>query len=297
MDSSMQSAGNTKSSDSNGTSVPGGQAVQSGIQTGQSVEGTGARKSGALVGSSVKTTTALSRSRNDLYQGLVLLAEGYIESAAAAERFRIIRAKLERMNLGPVQKIKTISVTSALPSEGKSVCAVNLARALSIDPLGKTLIIDCDLRKPSIHKFFRVPRESGLSDALFQKKLTNQFIKSVAPGLDVITAGTQVVDPAEAIEQPELEQFLRDLRNYYRYIIIDCPPALLCPEPIRISTMADTSILVARAWRTDRTLVRDAADAIGQHRLLGVVLNDGMDTSRQHLQYGYYYGGYSVAAR
>ena len=246
-----------------------------------------------LVGSGVKTT-AVSRVRNDLYQGLILLAEGYIESAPAAERFRILRAKIERLNIGPSQKIKVISVTSALPSEGKSVCAVNLARALSVDPLGKTLLIDCDLRKPSVNKFFRVPRENGLSDALFKKKLSNQFIKSVAPGLDVMTAGTQVVDPAEAIEQPEFEQFINELKNYYRYIIVDCPPALLCPEPIKISTVTDTTILVARAWRTDKSLVREAAEAIGQHRLLGVVLNDGMDNSKQYSKYGYYYGGYST---
>lgn len=253
--------------------------------------------SSALIGASGIKTTTIGRGRNDLYQGLVLLAEGYIESAPAAERFRILRAKLERLNLGPEQKIKVISVTSALPAEGKSVCAVNLARALSIDPLGKTLLIDCDLRKPSVNKFFRIPRENGLSDALFTKKLANQYIKSVAPGLDVMTAGTQVVDPAEAIEQPELSQYISELRNYYRYIVIDCPPTLLCPEPIRISAFSDTTILVARAWRTDRTLVREAAEAIGHQRLLGVVLNDGMDTSRQYLQYGYYYGGFAANNR
>lgn len=246
-----------------------------------------------LVQSSVKST-AVSRVRNDLYQGLVLLAEGYVESAPAAERFRILRAKIERLNIGPSQKIKVISVTSALPAEGKSVCAVNLARALSVDPLGKTLLIDCDLRKPSVNKFFRVPRENGLSDALFKKKLSNQFIKAVSPGLDVMTAGTQVVDPAEAIEQPEFEQFINELKNYYRYVIVDCPPALLCPEPIKISTVTDTTILVARAWRTDKSLVREAAEAIGQRRLLGVVLNDGMDNSKQYSKYGYYYGGYST---
>jgi len=249
----------------------------------------------SLVGSGIKTT-AVSRVRNDLYQGLVLLAEGYIESAPAAERFRILRAKLERLNVGPVQKVKVISVTSALPSEGKSVCAVNLARALSIDPLGKTLIIDCDLRKPSVNKFFRVPRENGLSDALFRKKLSNQYIKSVAPGLDIMTAGTQVVDPAEAIEQPEFQQFIDELKAFYRYIIIDCPPTLLCPEPIKISTVVDTTILVARAWRTDKSLVKEAAEAIGTHRLLGVVLNDGMDTSKQYSKYGYYYGSYNQAS-
>lgn len=231
-----------------------------------------------------------TRGRNDLYQGLILLAEGYIESVPAAERFRILRAKLERMNLGE-KKFRTIAITSAIPAEGKSVCSVNLSRALSVDPLGKTLLIDCDLRRPTVHKFFRVQRENGLSDALFSKRFSNKFVKSVAPGLDVLTAGSPVVDASEAIEQPELEMFLQQMKEYYRYIIIDCPPTLLCPEPIRLSTLADTTLLVARAWRTDRRLVQEASEAIGHNRLLGIVLNDGMDASRQYLEYGYYYYG------
>ena len=229
-----------------------------------------------------------SQVRQDIYQGLILLAEGYIESAAAAERFRILRAKLERQNLGE-KKFKVIAVTSAVPSEGKSVVAVNLARALSIDPIGKTLLIDADLRKPTVHRFFRTARECGLSDALFNRRILNKFVRSVAPGLDVMTAGTPVVDPTEAVDQPELPTFLEALREYYRYIIIDCPPALLCPEPIRISSIADGTLLVVRAWRTQRHLVREAVDLVGTQRVLGVVLNEGIDASHQYNDYGYYY--------
>lgn len=236
------------------------------------------------------------RGRSEIYQGLILLAEGYIESMPAAERFRILRAKLERMNLDE-RRFKVITVTSAVPAEGKSDISVNLARALSIDPLGKTLIIDCDLRKPTVHQFFRVPRENGLSDALFHRKISNRYIKSVAPGLDVITAGTQVVDPTEAIEQPDLASFITQLRDYYRYVIIDCPPVLLCPEPIRLTTLSDTTVLVARAWRTNRKLVREASEAIGPQRILGLVLNDGIDVSGGYLDYGYYgYAGKKLDA-
>lgn len=227
------------------------------------------------------------RAKSDLHQGLILLAEGYIENAVAAERFRILRAKIERLNLGE-KRYKVLVVTSAVPSEGKSVVAVNLARALSIDPLGKTLLIDCDLRKPTVQKFFRTARESGLSDALFHRKMNNKFIRAVAPGLDVITSGTAVVDPTEAIEQPDFERFVTEMREYYRYIIIDCPPVLLCPEPIRISAVADATLLVARAWRTNRNLVKEAVEVIGQQKILGIVLNDGLDSSHKYSDYGYY---------
>jgi capsular exopolysaccharide synthesis family protein len=232
-------------------------------------------------------TASVSRARSELHQGLILLAEGYIENQIAAERFRILRAKIERLNLAQ-RRYKVLAVTSAVPSEGKSVVAVNLARALSIDPLGKTLLVDCDLRKPSVQRFFRTPRESGLSDALFHRRMNNRFIRSVGPNLDLMTAGTAVVDPTEAIEQPEFDRFVSELREYYRYIVIDCPPVLLCPEPIRISAAADTTILVARAWRTNRRLVQEAVEVIGAQKILGIVLNEGLDASHQYSDYGYY---------
>lgn len=235
----------------------------------------------------LRTQDKALRGRNEIYQGLILLAEGYIESIPAAEKFRILRAKIDRMNLGE-DRFKVISVTSAVPSEGKSVTSVNLARALSIDPTGKTLLIDCDLRKPSVHRFFRLTREGGVSDALLTKKISNSYIKSVAPGLDVMTAGTPVVDPAQVIEQPELAQFIEQFRGHYRYIVVDCPPALLCPEPITLSTLTDKTLLVVRAWRTDRRLVREAVNAIGKENLLGVVMNEGMDPAKSYLDYGYY---------
>lgn len=236
---------------------------------------------------SQRSSHASLKARNEIYQGLILLAEGFIESVPAAEKFRILRAKLERMNLGQ-HRFQALAVTSAVPSEGKSVVAVNLARALSIDPTGKTLLVDCDLRKPSVHRFFRLPRDGGLSDALFSKKISNSYIKSVAPGLDVMTAGTPVVDAAQTIDQPELALFLSQFKRYYRYVILDCPPTLLCPEPIALGSLADSTLLVVRAWRTDKRLVREAVNALGKEKLLGIVMNEGIDPAKPYLDYGYY---------
>ncbi|MCB0359985.1 MAG: CpsD/CapB family tyrosine-protein kinase, partial [Bdellovibrionales bacterium] len=176
---------------------------------------------------------------NRLYEGVILLAEGEIVSPAAAERFRILRAKIERLNLRRENDYHVLAVTSAVAQEGKSVTAVNLARALSIDPEGKTLLIDCDLRRPTAHNYFRIPQEKGLADAIAGEEPLRNVIRPVTSRLDVLTAGTPIADPTQAIERPDLQHFLADLRKSYRYIIVDCPPALLCPEPIRISTIVD----------------------------------------------------------
>jgi Mrp family chromosome partitioning ATPase len=96
------------------------------------------------------------------------------------------------------------------------------------------------------------------------------------------------VDPAQVIERPDLSLFLQQFKRYYRYVILDCPPALLCPEPITLSTIADGTLLVARAWHTDKRLVRDAATLLDGEKMLGVVMNEGMDPVGSYLEYGYH---------
>jgi len=223
----------------------------------------------------------------DLAQGQILLADGMIVSLPAAEKFRILRAKIDRMNLGK-KRYSVLAVTSAVPQEGKSVISVNLARALSLDPHGKTLVIDCDLRRPSVNQFFNFPRNPGLSDVLRGETDLNSVIRSVTPTLDVICAGTMAMDPTQLIEQPELAEYFNELKSIYRYIIVDCPPVLVCPEPISISSIVDSTLLVVRAWRTERRLVEDAIEVLGKNKILGLVVNDGSDASKAYLEYGYY---------
>lgn len=224
---------------------------------------------------------------NDLNEGKILLAAGSTISLPAMERFRMLRAKIERMNLAE-RKYQVIAVTSAVPQEGKSVTSVNLARALSVDPLGKTIIIDCDLRRPTVHHFFELPREGGIADVLEGGATLDSVIHSVSEGLDVITAGSMVADPTKMVEQPELVEVLEELKKHYRYVIVDCPPVLVCPEPITLSGIVQSTLLVVRAWRTEKRLVHDATHVIGKEKIMGIVMNDGVDASKQYLDYGYY---------
>lgn len=222
-----------------------------------------------------------------IHEGEVFCAKETLVDMPASERFRILRAKIERLNLLQ-DEYRVIAVTSAVQSEGKSVVASNFARALSLDPLGKTVLIDCDLRRPSLHNFFCVSRRPGLSDAVYRSLNPSSVAISITPSLDVIPAGSELIDPAQGIERPELAQIIQELRANYRYVIIDCPPVLLCPEPITISLLCDTTVLVVKAWHTPKKLVRDAVEAIGRQRILGVVLNEAEDSTQEHKYYGYY---------
>ncbi len=227
-----------------------------------------------------------------LYQGALLTTTGPIVDIMAAERFRILRAKVERHNLGE-NRAHVLAVTSAVPEEGKSFNAVNLARAFGVDPTGRTLLIDCDLRRPTVHEYFQIPLLPGLTDVLVGGRSIHSVIRSQANGVDVITAGTPVNDPAAVLEQPIFARYLHELKKRYRYVIIDGPPVLVCPEPITLSMIAEATLLVIRAWSTDRRVVADAVKVIGKNRILGTILNEGSDPAETYSYYRYYGYGQS----
>lgn len=230
---------------------------------------------------------SLSWQNSELYHGRIFLSGGHVQSMPIAERFRLLRARIERRNLSGTSE-RIIAISSAVPAEGKSLTAVNLARAFATDLSGKTLLIDCDLRKPSIDKYFSLGRVPGLTDAILSRLSIASFAFPVSKSLDVVTAGKAVEDPVRFIDDPLFAEQLHTLRNHYRYIILDCPPILLCPEPVKLNTLADSMLIVVRGWQTDRKLVKDAVDMIGKNKLMGIVINDGTDSSRQYRYYRYY---------
>jgi capsular exopolysaccharide synthesis family protein len=251
-------------------------------------------KQESATGKERPTLVAVPGMSSALHEGSICLSGSRLVDLQAAERFRILRARIERMNLtGSVKHV--LAVTSAVPNEGKTIVSVNLARALSSDPRGKTIIVDCDLRKPSVHRYFNVGFSPGLSDVLAGNKKLTDVVQSVDGGLDILTAGTPVVDAARAVELPQLPIIIQELRKHYRYVIVDCPPVLLCPEPLTISSITDGTIMVVRAWRTGRKLTKDAVNLIGREKFLGVIINDASDTVNDYGYYGYY--GYTYRLR
>lgn len=222
-----------------------------------------------------------------LADGVILLSGGSAIDLEASERFRMLRAQLDRQSLVS-EKTDCIAISSAVPSEGKSLVSINLARAFASDPAGKTIIVDCDLRKPNAHRFFREASNPGLSDLLVGGRALEDVIKNVEPGLDLISAGSPVVDSTRTIESPGLKLLLAELKKKYKHVILDCPPVLMCSEVLHISHHATSTLLVARAWRTEKVLVKEATNILREQSLLGVVLNECADSLRHYGYYGYY---------
>ena len=230
-----------------------------------------------------------------MLSGAVLFRTAVLQNAPAAERFKMLRAKIERLNLSG-RPAQVIAVTSAVPKEGKSTIAVNLAKAFSEDRKGRTVIVDCDLRNPTVHEFFNLERGPGMGEILSTGQFDSESIHQVTPGLDVITAGIPAEAPMQLFVEPECQRFFKFLRNNYRYIIIDSPPVLLCSEAISLTSISDKSLLVVRAGRTKRTLVKSAIETIDKSNILGTVLNDEIIYSRDYSSRayaGYYYSGTS----
>ena len=241
------------------------------------------------VETAIAPVLATKKSNSSLSDGLVLLPHGTMVDLQVAERFRILRSQLEQRALkSGLESKRVYAVTSALPSEGKSVISVNLSRALGTDPRGKALLIDCDLRKPNVHRFFGVRQSPGLSDILLAGKSIKSVVHHAENGLDVITAGSPVVDSTRTLEQPGTELLLEELKKHYQVIILDCPPSLFCSEPIALARLASSTLLVSRSWNTEKKLVKEAVNLIGKKHIGGLVLNDCSDIINQYGYYGYY---------
>ena len=141
----------------------------------------------------------------------------------SAESYRSIRTSIKYSSVD--NPIKIIVITSSNSSEGKSTVAGNLAFSLSQNG-SRTLLIDCDLRKPSVHKKFLIPNDKGLTDVLFDKQDLKEVIKKIENNLYVLPCGTIPPNPAEILGSKTMEEFLDELSINYDYIILDCQQSL-----------------------------------------------------------------------
>lgn len=203
-----------------------------------------------------------------------------------SERYRILRTNIEYSSYD--HKIKTIVVTSSEVGEGKSTTASNLA--ISFAQIGKkTILIDCDLRKPSIHKLFEVSNIKGLSEALIGDKELDECIYSFNENLDILTSGHIPPNPSEMISSIRMEKLLKELSLSYDYIIVDSAPIQAVTDAQILSVKADGTIMVVRAEKTKKDSIlssKNLLEKVGAN-IIGIVLN-GIENKNK--EYYYYYG-------
>jgi succinoglycan biosynthesis transport protein ExoP len=214
--------------------------------------------------------------------------------AARTEAFRTLRTNLQFLN--PDQHPQVIVFTSALPGEGKSTSAINLA--LSLAQAGsKTILIEADLRRPKIPVYLEMSTMAlGLSELISGRKITLQTLKPLLhseerTGLSVLLSGKVPPNPSELLGSQRFDELIALLRKHYEYIIIDCPPVLPVTDAAVVAAKADGAVLVLHAGVTKKPHYvgsRDAIAAVGSN-LLGVILNKIPESSLEY-EYGYRYG-------
>ena len=210
------------------------------------------------------------------------------------EVYRHIRTNIGFSNIS--NKIKVINLTSTQPGEGKTTTAINLAIAYA-GIYENVLLIDCDLRKPQIHKYFKMSNKEGLSNFVLDyatignfkladiKKITDSSFKGA---LSILPAGIHVPNPGELIESDNFKKFIEYLRHYYDFIIIDCPPIGAVADAIPLSNVSDGTVFVCSSQDTDKRAAKTAVENLKRSNvnLLGTVLTK---VEPDHTgRYGYY---------
>jgi len=208
-----------------------------------------------------------------------------------AESYRALRTSLLLTFAGGPPKI--ILITSALPEEGKTTTSVNSAIVLAQKGT-RVLLIDADLRRPSIHKTLGMGPKLGLSNLLTGTATLQQAIipSTVLPELFILPAGTPPPNPAELLASTKMRDVLEELRKHYDHIVIDSPPTLSVTDAVVISTSADAVVLVIRSGHTTKPALRRARDILLQvnARVCGVLVN-AVDLSSPDYYYHYEYQG------
>ena len=141
--------------------------------------------------------------------------------SVAAEAYRSLRTNIQYSSFD--NKYQTLVVTSANPDEGKTTVAGNLALALAQGE-SKVLLVDCDMRRPSIHKTFKISNTYGISDLLVGNKKLESVANKYNDNLSIVPAGKIPPNPAEMLASKAMTAFLEEMKNYFDYIVLDTPP-------------------------------------------------------------------------
>ena len=206
---------------------------------------------------------------------------------SGVEAYRVVRTNL--LYAPGAATRKTIVVTSATPGEGKTITSANLAITFAREGL-KVLLIDCDLRRPRIHKLFALGRSPGLAELLEQDAVGDlQVYQTGLPGLYVLPSGRREPSSNESLPGPRMRTLLRDAASLFDLVILDTPPVLAAADASILAAISDQVLLVVRAGSTSRTLAREALlrlHNVGAN-VAGAVLNDPKGEVNGYAEYQY----------
>lgn len=220
---------------------------------------------------------------NQTHEGFILEKN---PKSVVSEAYRTLRTNIQYSSFD--KKMQTILVTSAEAAEGKSTVSGNVALSFAQNN-NKVLLIDCDLRKPSLHKKFQLSNLVGLSEVLLGKESIDHVIQKRNENLYVLTSGKIPPNPSEMLSSSAMNGLIKLLKDHYDIIILDSAPLGAVTDAQILSTKVDGTILVTRAERTKRDTVIEAKrllEKVGAN-IIGSVLHAVENTKGK---YYYYYG-------
>lgn len=207
---------------------------------------------------------------------------------AATEAYKLLRTNL-MFSFSDEDQCHVIGITSSVQSEGKSTTACNTAYALA-EAGAKVLLVEADLRRPSIGSKLGLAKTPGLTNLLISKADFQEIVQhcSLAPKVDVITSGDLPPNPSELLGSGRMGRVMEQLKQQYEYIVIDLPPVTVVSDAIAISKLLDGVVMVVRSETSDRKLLAEALRQLNMVniRILGFVYRD---TDAGKKKYGYRY--------
>jgi capsular exopolysaccharide synthesis family protein len=202
-----------------------------------------------------------------------------VRNAALESYFQLVLA----MRYSTDRPLRTVTITSPLKGDGKSTVAMNVAGAFgeiavsSIEREARVLVIDADMRRPSLHRKFEVPNELGLSDVLVGRASFAQAVQRTdRPGVDVLTSGTHSPNPIKLLQSNRFDALLREARERYVTVIVDAPALVPVFDAAIVAAKTDGTVMIVSAGQTDLRSTRKAMarlEAVGVHDLIGTVVN------------------------
>jgi polysaccharide biosynthesis transport protein len=207
----------------------------------------------------------------------------------AAERYRLMRLRLHEVRAST--NVKTLLITSPAPQEGKSTVALNLAAVLAEKRNQSVLLLEADLRRPSLTSMLGLKLPSGLTQCTKNEVGLQSVIWKVEPlGFHLLPAGKPLDNPAELLTSEWFSDVTAKLVDSFDWIVIDSPPAIPVADALSLKRCADASIIVARADRTQQSAISETIRVLGLDHVLGIILN-----AMEKLDRGYddYYGYYT----
>jgi len=216
------------------------------------------------------------------------LVVGAGRNHVSLEQYRRLAATLHEAQ---VEKgLKTIVVTSSIPKEGKTLTAVNLALTFSESYGRRVLLIDADLRRPSVHEVLGIRNEKGLSEALHSERPELPTVQ-VSPLLSVLTSGRPEQNPLAGLSSERMRTLLDAVSSQYDWVIMDTPPLALLSDAQILVRLTQAAVFVIRAGSTPFPVIDKAINEIGREFIIGTVLNGVEETAiAAKAYYGDYYG-------